>query len=103
MSEEPRFKKMDIAEPVSITLPAYAWVGFFSAYVSTEWTNYYANLISEAAQKEMLDPLYIKEREAAIQEQLDQGHAHLQQFITGQPPQTQDPRLDVKPEDPQDD
>lgn len=80
-------KKILLGEPVSVTLPAHIWVGFFSAYASTDWNNYCASAIATECQKAVLEPRFIKEQEARAQHNLDMQQGWMQRLISGTPPE----------------
>lgn len=82
---DPRYRKMDLSDPVTITLPAHVWFGFCAAYVSAEWADYYATRITKEAQKQMLDPVYLKEHEAASQYAKDVGNSALSALFGRRP------------------
>lgn len=87
MGDLPRYKKMDLSEPVTVTLPAHIWMSFAAAYQSTDWADPYASLIAKTAQEEMLDPIYIRERQAAMQQQRDEHKSIFDAMFTGRPPE----------------
>jgi hypothetical protein len=68
-------------DDVTLTFPAHIWQGFYASYLSAEWNDYYANVVANAAQEEMLDPVYLREREAHIQEQQEHAQAHAAHFL----------------------
>lgn len=60
---------LKVNDEVSVTLPAIVWVSFVSSYIDAEWNSSAANAVVNAAQHAYLDPVWIKEREAANQAQ----------------------------------
>jgi hypothetical protein len=81
----PQYKDLKLNDDVTITLPAHIWQGFYAAYLSADWNDYYANVVANAGQEQMLDPIYLREREAHAQEQAEHAHAHALHFF-GQGP-----------------
>lgn len=84
MSGELRFRNINMNEPVSVTLPAHVWLGFIFTYAGANWTDICTSRISGEVQKQLLDPVYLKEQEAAAQHQADLQMAAFHHF-TGQP------------------
>lgn len=83
--EFPLMRKMDLNEPISITMPAHLWVGFLAAYSITEFSHGAANAIAELAQEALLDPIYLNERLAEQQQLVDQ-HQQQMHRVFGTPP-----------------
>lgn len=71
MSDSPHYKKMDISDDVTVTLPAHVWIGFVSAYTSTKWSNVDTSRIALTAQEQMLEPSFVKARDAERQAHID--------------------------------
>lgn len=88
MAEFPKLKKLGMNEMVSIEMPAHMWLSFLAGYLASEWSTGSANTLAEQIQEALLDPLYVKEKQAEMQFLQDQRNAGLQQFFTGQPPET---------------
>lgn len=74
---------MGLDDLVSVTLPVHAWFGFIAAYCDTEWNCGYAGQIASAAQKEILDPVFLKEREAEMSAVQDQQRTIMASVIPG--------------------
>ncbi len=72
-------------DPVAITLPAHVWHAFMAQYATTEWSSNAAAQICIKVQEELLDPIYVREREAEAQAHHDQHEMVLQRFM-GLPP-----------------
>ncbi len=85
MADHPRMKPIELNEPVPITLPAHIWVGFLSAYMSTEWGNSNAGYICEAIEELLMDPVWLKEQQAAFQQHKDRRDAALERLTGGRP------------------
>jgi hypothetical protein len=80
-----RMRTMDLNEPVTLTLPAHVWLGFLASYSATKWACMYATAIHAEAMEALLDPLWLKEREAARARRHDQEHALMSRIIPGFP------------------
>ena len=102
MSNDIRFRKMDLNEEVTITLPAHIWAGFIFTYNNADWTELCASKIALAAQNAILDPVYLREQEAAAQSQVDMQHAAFM-HMTGQPMDIPPNIMDGIPPQPGDD
>lgn len=88
MENKKIMRDISLNEPVPVTLPAHVWLGFISAYASTEWSCEDVSIIAQEAIRQLFDPLYLNEKEAAMQEQHDQQQSVLQAIITGRRPET---------------
>src|ERR1700744_5090030 len=69
MPEYHRYKKLDISEDVTVTLPAHIWLSFISAYCASDFKDPDVTEVANAAQDQMLDPEYKKERDEAYANQ----------------------------------
>lgn len=87
MKQKKLMKDIGLNDPVTITLPAHHWTGFLSAYASTRWHNTDADAIGHSIIEQVFSPLYLKEREAAVQADHDKHQAEVHRFFTGQPPE----------------
>lgn len=87
MATFPKLKKRDMNDMVSIEMPAHMWLSFLAAYLVTDWATGPANTLAELVQEELLDPLYVREKQAEMQFLADQHQAQLHSFFTGQPPE----------------
>lgn len=86
MSEHVRFRDLKIDEQVSVTLPAHIWLGFIASYSAfSDYNCGYANMIGSAAQEAMLDPVYLRERQAETERQLAQHQHMMSNMIPGFP------------------
>lgn len=73
-------------EPIAVTLPAFAWIAYVSAYQSTDFGNPYAQQIAMEAERMLFTEEFIAEREArfrAMQEAERQMHAQVAQGQAG--------------------
>src|SRR5487761_307330 len=72
--ELPKFKKLDLSENISVTLPVHVWLSFMAAYSCSDWVSSAASIIAAAAQYEVLDPEWMKEtyEQENIKEKFDQ-------------------------------
>lgn len=87
MADRKFMRDIGLNEPVSVTLPAHVWLGFAASYISSDFSSPDANQLVTAVQRELLDPLYIKEQEAQAQAQQDQAHSLFQHLATGVTPE----------------
>ena len=86
MSKQPQMRDIKLGEPVTITLPAYVWVGFVASYTSSpEYNCGHANTVASAAQEAILDPVYLKERIADAERMASQQQSYLSNIIPGFP------------------
>lgn len=85
--EAARFRDLKLGDPVQVTLPTFVWMSFAASYGTCDWNDPYATQIQQAALEAILDPIYVKEQQAAAQEAHDQAHAQFHHFVTGQPPE----------------
>lgn len=79
------FREIQLNGKITVELPAHVWIGFLYEYSSCEWNGICANSIVGAIQDGMLSPLYVKEREAAIQEHSAKHNSIFASFL-GMPP-----------------
>jgi hypothetical protein len=90
----PQFRKMDISDPVTVTLPAHVWVSFWSAYTANpEWNDGAANAIAIAAQEAVVEPAYIQK----IKEEHEKIHSRGNSWLSEL--QNQMPQPQEKPEE----
>lgn len=82
---------LQMNDEVTVTLPAHVWLGFYASYLTADWNDYYANLIGNASQEQLLDPVYVREMEAYHMEEHEQAMAEAQSFFTGQPVEIERP------------
>jgi len=69
MDHGPRMRKdLGMNDEVAISLPAFIWHGFTAVYLAHPDKFHEAHQIAKAAQYALLDPVYIREAEAAHQE-----------------------------------
>lgn len=83
-SKFPRMRKMDLNDEVTIKLPVHVWLGFNSAYNTTEWASPDATAIMREVQETVYDPLWLKEAQAEQQRNHDRNH-QIFSGITGFP------------------
>lgn len=76
---------MKLNDPVTVTLPAWVWLSFDAAYTAARWHCDEASLIAIAIQEQMMDPVFLKEREARHQQEHDRRDAFMDHVI-GRPP-----------------
>jgi len=77
-SRLPRMRDMKLNDPVSVTLPAHIWVGFQSVYMSAEGNgDFFSEAICNASIDQIIDPLYVQERDAATEKRTHEGLRHL--------------------------
>jgi hypothetical protein len=82
---QPVMRDMKLNDKVSITLPVHVWLGFVAAYATSNWNCNHASAIASEVADTVLDPVYMNERLAADQYNLDQQQAVLQRLL-GQTP-----------------
>lgn len=80
-NEYPRYRKLELNEEISISMPVGVWLSFTAAYATTEWqcgpANFIAHLIAEA----LLDPIFLNERLASDQAQMDAQNAAMHRML----------------------
>lgn len=91
-SEFPRYKPMDVTADVTVTLPAHVWLGFAAAYNVAGWECSEVTAICLEAQAQMLDPVYLRERMAQLQQHRDLHERMNKQVFGG--------LFDTPPDDP---
>jgi hypothetical protein len=75
----PQFRKgLAIDDPIMVTLPFYRWFEFVNWYFQIPDHGFGAMLIVNAAQREYLDPKFVKAWEAHMQEERDKAEAQAQ-------------------------
>lgn len=88
MPEQKIMKDIGLNDPVSVTLPAHVWVGFIGAYKSTKWVSEDTSEIYRKVIDELFNPLFLKEQEAAMQENHDKHMGLFRHIFTGESPET---------------
>jgi|SRR5579872_3088547 len=88
---------MELNEMVSVEMPAHLWVSFIAAYSTTEWSCGAATAIMMVVQEKLLDPLFLNEKQAEMQQHMDQQRAELRQWMTGQEPPPPPPGFEGLP------
>lgn len=87
MPDRKVMRDISLNEKVAVSVPAYVWIGFIAAWRTSDWNNGEAGAVVEAAQRAMMDPIWIKEQEAAAQEAQDAHNAIFHSITTGRPPE----------------
>jgi hypothetical protein len=106
--DEIKFRNLSLNDLVSLELPVSIWLGFLYTYNSADWNDVCAGRIAVEIHDNLLDPLYLKEQQAAAQAHADQHLAAFAAF-TGQqieqPPNVTDGPIGFSPiqQDPEDD
>lgn len=95
-SKKKVMKDISLNEIVAVEMPAHAWIGFISAYSSTRWQSDDARAIAAKALTQLLDPVYRKEQEAAMQRDSDIRSSVIQGIFTGKPPEMPPSADDLK-------
>ena len=72
--EIPKVRKMDLDEIVKVELPAFVWIQYMSAYYQAPWTDGSATIIAGTVRNLLLDPQYLNEQDARLQEQQDMAN-----------------------------
>ena len=75
MAAHKMFRDLGLNDNVVIELPVHNAIAAIAEYVNMEDSGDNLNVIVQAILKEVLDPLFMKEREAALQEEHDQAQA----------------------------
>lgn len=70
-------KGIELNAPVTITLPAHVWHGYWSAYGAAKWGCSEATAIMMEVRDAMFDPVWLKEREADTQRKHDEHHRQI--------------------------
>jgi hypothetical protein len=63
---------------VTVTAPAHIWLALIAAYNDCDWANDNATFILGKAIREIMDPIYLNEQEAAAQQANDQREQFFQ-------------------------
>jgi hypothetical protein len=81
-------RETKLNDEVTVTLPAHIWNGFVASYQCAPWSCQHATAVAQAAQEALIDPVYLREQEAEMQ-QMHAEHGPLGFLfgITGQHPQ----------------
>lgn len=83
--EFPRMRKdMGLNDLVSIEMPAHMWLSFIAAYTATEWKNGPATAVCHLAQEALLDPVFLNEQLAKMEQEQEQHNAMFHR-VTGIP------------------
>lgn len=109
MPEFPKMREgMTLNEMVGAEMPAHVWVALIAAYNDCDWTNGSMQMLLGSVQEKLFDPIWLKERQAAIQAEVDEHqrvfHAGLGGVLgLGMPevPPDNDPRHDPPPPPPE--
>ena len=87
MPDRKMMRDIGLNDPVTIILPAHIWIAAMSAYAEAEWGNAPMSVVFRKVQETILDPLYMREQEAAHQQQQDYQQDFFQHTTTGQLPE----------------
>jgi hypothetical protein len=93
MSEQRMMKDISLNTPITVTAPAHIWLAFIAAYNACDWANDNATYVLGKAIREIMDPIYLNEQEAAAQEAHDQQEQlfqHLSSHLPGMNPEGPD-------------
>jgi hypothetical protein len=83
----PRMKKgICLNDDLTITLPAHVWLQFYAAYLASDEHNYFADIVARTAYDSLIDPLFVKEMEAASQAAADKAHRHIHSLFGSELP-----------------
>jgi hypothetical protein len=85
MADRKIMRNITLNEKVAIELPAHIWLAFMAQYATTKWSSDAASHIVVNIQEALLDPIYIKERQAEAQSYHDRSDLAFQMFM-GQHP-----------------
>lgn len=82
----PKMREIGIGDMVNVSLPAHTWIGFIASFSACQdYTCSHAAAIAMAAQKALIDPVFLKEREAEMERMAAQHHTMLSNMIPGLP------------------
>jgi hypothetical protein len=71
----PHMPGLKLNDEVAVTLKVKTWHAFLAVYNSCQWSSQYATVLYSEIQEALMDPVYVREQEAAHQ----QHHAEMQQ------------------------
>lgn len=86
-------RNLDLNEMVQVEMPVHMWVNFMASYVDADWQCGAANTLVQIVQDKLLDPIYLNEKLAAMQQAHDE-HFGLVQGLAGfmqEPPEQEGP------------
>jgi hypothetical protein len=78
-------KDISLNEPITVTVPAHIWLALIAAYNDCDWANDNMSYILGKAIREIMDPIYLNEQEAAAQEAQDQQQQFFQSITSHLP------------------
>lgn len=90
MADQRVMQDISLNEPISVEAPAYVWLGLMAAYNTVDWSDQNMNAILSKVQHAIMDPIWIREREAAMQEQADQHNALFHNFLAAHLPEQEE-------------
>jgi hypothetical protein len=97
MSQQKQYRDLNLNDTITVEIPVAEIMSFVAEYISCQtFTATAANSLCMRLQKAILDPIFINEREALLQQQADQQEAFAQSFFTGKPPEVP-PHMDMEP------
>jgi hypothetical protein len=82
MADQKFYKDTSPNEKVTIQVPIHNIIGAVAEYGNTEWVGENVGIILGLCIRETLDPLFMKEREAAIQHQMDMARAAQEAMVS---------------------
>jgi hypothetical protein len=88
LPEQKIMKDINLNEPITVTVPAHIWLALTAAYNDCDWINDNLGYVLEKAMRQIMDPIYVKEQEAAQQEAMDkkqQFFENLSSHLPGMP------------------
>jgi hypothetical protein len=75
-------KDINLNEPIAVEVPAHIWLALTAAYNDCDWTNDNLGYVLSKAMRQIMDPIYVKEQEAAAHEQAEAQQNFFQHMAT---------------------
>jgi hypothetical protein len=74
-------RDIGLNDPITVTVAAHIWLSLIAAYNDCDWANDGMSYVLGKAIREIMDPIYLNEQEAAAQEAHDQQQQFFQNMI----------------------
>ncbi len=87
MADKKIMKDIGFNDEITITAHAHVWLTAMSGYAEAEWVSAAMGVLFRKVQEAILDPIWMSEQEAAVQQQQDMQQSIVQQFTTGEKPE----------------
>jgi hypothetical protein len=72
MPEQKIMRDMSLNDPISVEAPVHMWLALTAAYNDCDWSNENLSEVLRRALHQIMDPIFIREQEAAAQHAQDQ-------------------------------